>query len=547
MTTRWLSRLLVLLLCPILVFTAGSNAQAAVAYGTPATTTFGVDNPMPGDWWSCSLVAYWVVNSSTDYHLKGKVSCKYGWGVPVKAPGLRFDMTDTNKFCGGHVDVGDNPTSTDFPFDVAAISSVATPCVVSQVCWTLTVGLIGPDFGHSEDRQGCVPFTLGAPPSAPATGTCAYGASTKPTIGALFQATYWRQNVQDHVVGSPPQGYMVYAITVRNGRSDDVASRINPGGIGYDLAIRYPNSGGADYLLGDIPANNGNSGIVGYGYVAINNANPTWGHNTGTNTYSMLPQEIAYGMVGVNDANRCSYYWGVKIAVVPDSDIDEPIGPITGADGPTEPTVTAPVTETDDTCSGFSLTDPLSWAGAGICELVKAFKSVVGVMGDLLEAVLGLAQALLDGLSDLLNALFVPSEGAFSDAMDSVQGAADTGDIGNWKDTATSAFNVTPDSGGSSARTVPGGGVAPRSSGGCAGPSFTWDKLASVGLPTSIQPLNACSGTGATMAGWSHLLLTVLIGVGGVLKLVQMIFAGLGFVKQTNILTGADWTSDRFS
>ena len=118
-------------------------------------------------------------------------------------------------------------------------------------------------------------------------------------------------------------------------------------------------------------------------------------------------------MIGVTDPGNCEFYWGAQVAVTGDGR-DQPIQNISTT--PPDPTPPDPVS--DSSC-GFSITDPSTWAGAGICELVKAIRGLVDIMQTMLGVLQELASAiagpivnaisgLITSLANLLQAMLIP-------------------------------------------------------------------------------------------------------------------------------------------
>mgnify|MGYP001626701285 CR=1 FL=1 len=148
----------------------------------------------------------------------------------------------------------------------------------------------------------------------------------------------------------------------------------------------------------------------------------------------------AGGDVFKTEPGKCRWYFGIKgyepptggepyvpaapLTPTPTGEVpvpDEDSGPYA------DPVLDPGEDEGDGTCEGFSLTDPTSWAGAGICVLVKLItalidlfgrllglvRSLIAAIGGVVEAILGLVASLLEGLLDLLMALFVPDPGSW--------------------------------------------------------------------------------------------------------------------------------------
>lgn len=107
--------------------------------------------------------------------------------------------------------------------------------------------------------------------------------------------------------------------------------------------------------------------------------------------------------IGATNPAQCRYWFGPKIYDDTATTLDEPAGTTsdtpTGAAAP-EPTDPDPSDVTDEEsaeCEGFSVTDPTSWAGAGLCQLVKAANAILGTL-----------EGMVTAIGDLLYTLFVP-------------------------------------------------------------------------------------------------------------------------------------------
>ena len=293
-----------------------------------------------------------------------------------------------------------------------------------------------------------------------------------------------------------------------------------------------------------VPPPSGN--VIGVGWYYSEGGRQDWAAYPGTAGQPYL---------GLTDPGNCKFYWGTKIAYTPSDDTDEPLGavPTSGGGDDTPPDLDDPGDPGDDggTDCGFSFTDPSSWAGAGICQLVKAIASVVdwlgkifGVLGSILGVLGDLAGTIADAiadaiaaafgtLGDVLTALFVPDENPFADFKSDMDDSYEDSSASDWGD----ALQGYAEPGGSGAGSR---GIA--SSSGCEGPAVTWDGFAKVGMPATWHPLAACSGTASDMAYWCHLLLTLLIVVGGGVKIIEMFMTQLGILKNTHTLTAFDWS-----
>lgn len=293
--------------------------------------------------------------------------------------------------------------------------------------------------------------------------------------------------------------------------------------------------------------------VVGYGI------NITPGDSTVFSTaYPADATHHNYGAyVGWNSGtmtNRCAMYWGERISFADMSSLGAttvPLGPAKVSDGPpqsVEEPETLPVEDPgpadEPGCDGFSFTDPSSWAGAGICVMVKALRAIFYVLSDLLAAIGGIVGGLLDGIA----ALFMPDPQSFQDARDAMDFSDDPA-ITAWTDTLDGSdfFNTGPQA---AQRSVEGGAAVPSMipgvllSGGCQGPGIDASALEMLGMEENLYPFNACSGAMATLAQWTRLLLMMFIGISGFLKIFEMIAVAIGAARQAQILGSFDWGND---
>ncbi|HWD44162.1 MAG TPA: hypothetical protein VHM23_10720 [Actinomycetota bacterium] len=229
----------------------------------------------------------------------------------------------------------------------------------------------------------------------------------------------------------------------------------------------------------------------------------------------------------VTDPSACRFYFGEKVWSdgIAGSGLDEPMGASDGSEPGTpgvpdspapDPVVDDTPAEDDVSACHFDVTDPSSWLEAGMCAVVGILKLIWETLGDVLgairdlggllvDAIAGIAQAILDGLG----ALFVPSESALTAGVNAVKQA--------WADSSPgqylSAF----------------GGIAGAfdglSAGGCEGPRLQ----ASTGLgDIDVRPFNACDGTMATIAGIVKIALAAGVYLGAGVIAVRVIGASFG-------------------
>lgn len=413
------------LLAPLLglglVLSLPGVAEAVIKYGPVVRGTVAAANGSVGEALSCAIGAAYKVTPTTeaivfsaDCDRNPQLAASMSGGFNVSIDGsMTFNGTqpaNANLACG--------MTGTwSGPYEPSGQVTTATNdpgCAINQVCLTWTMhAKFWPDAGP---YTGCSTLNMGAPPT-PVEGpaTCAEG--TFP--GAYFEVnvtpgdgyTYEQGHVQHtHTAGGAPAGtaYRVYI----------VEKRISDGALAY-----LGNDGGNfNNPPGDIVKRDGafetwpDSGytVVGVGVWAVTlDGQPT---NLSGTPMSAVDPLGGTGAIGRTDPAKCTFYWGEKIVNNPLSTMDEPKGAL--ATGPvTSPTDdpapdTADPSPSGDGC-GFSITDPSSWASGGICQLVGLVRDLIRAIGKLPADI---ASAIMTGLSNLLQLLFVPEDvPSFSD------------------------------------------------------------------------------------------------------------------------------------
>lgn len=226
-------------------------------------------------------------------------------------------------------------------------------------------------------------------------------------------------------------------------------------------------------------------------------------------------------LMGVTNPGLCAWYFGEKVFDNGSAanTIDEPAGNYGTSDGPStipggDPPVNNPApapSGEDSQCSGFSFTDPSSWAGAGICVLVKAINAVIGVLRAILNAFKGLATAIADAITGALRGLFVPRAGFFEGQVDDVKDA--------WADTppgeVVGTYAGLPD------KFVPPGGSS------CQGPALDLD-LPMTSTDTVWRPFSACAGWSSTLARIARTSLQVGAYLGAFMLALRVLASSLG-------------------
>ena len=255
-------------------------------------------------------------------------------------------------------------------------------------------------------------------------------------------------------------------------------------------------------------------------------AGVVWWHEQSNNVHSPgFPANIGVATAnsfgtGVTDAGRCVFWFGDKLYNDEDSTADEPWGSLEGSgevgtvdspdltpaplppDDPDASTISDP----EPACE-FNLSDPSSWLSGGMC-------SAVGLLGRLVELLLGIFNTLVAlpaALLEAVGAVFVPEPGALEGQIDKVNTA--------WSESSPGEYFTAF------------GGVANAArfeTSGCAGPSFTFSMPGGFGGSQQVEPLNACSGGVATVAGVVKAGLTLTAYIGAALVALRVLGAAFG-------------------
>jgi hypothetical protein len=420
---------LILGLVPVVWLGTGTPvAEAAATYGESATAVFNSDGDSAGGSFAdhtgatgigCTVSGYWSADGALT-RIEGAASCSTGWGVASAL--LTLTATGPGQTCTLTVPEREVDGADRRSFEFLMSGSSCGP--VTQLCWhaNMSVNILGGDNVH----EGCVPWALGAPPSVGGED-CGGGTVTANfTVGDVYlyddgtlNGLYWAVDVQGSVIGSTRE-WTTYVLTRGSEKGSAVGTLA--GSLRFDRQGFQPTSAGQfpvskRYLL----SNNFGEGslslhpkpeLVGFGYARDNNA-----LNFNFSLYSQASNPG--GSAGLTDSANCWAYFGPKVVEDSASARDEPAGPLLtggGSEGTPDPPVIdpEPPASGDGTCQGFSLTDPLSWAGAGICVLVK----YAGRMVDLL---LHLPGAIASAIGDLVEALLVPEDGFLDGRMNSIR------------------------------------------------------------------------------------------------------------------------------
>jgi len=506
---------MLLLSLSVVALTTGA-ADAATTNGPWAAASFKAGTGAGGGIYqtSCNVGGQYVSDSDGPATIKGTLSCSMGFMIGSA------DVTLSAEDAGGchvgdpvtlHVDdSGNGPTAVAFTIEPGGAE--AANCPVAALCYDVDGDERGPDSSVS-DGQGCVPWGIGSPPSKPvAGGQCTIGGSlvtvnapivsfvkkedTSKPFGPYY---YWTAEVQYSFGSSGTAGPV--EIYVLGGGSPEAPVGQTP--TVATAQVQVPSSG-TIYV--------GNWSNGSWRYTEPERPKPyLYGVGVSTQTYStgtvyyvpgQYPRSGQNYYLGLTDpGNMCQNYWGQKVADVANSDVDVPIGPVATAPtdpGPPAEDVPAPDNPQGSGCDGFSLTDPSTWAGAGICQLVKIFGQVVKLIADLPKAV-----------AEAIGNLFIPSDGALRDAFDDVRDAWGDSAVGQWGSAVS--------------------GLAPSDASqhvGCAGPEVS---LPIGDDPIVFHPLDACSGTGQTLAGLCKAVLSAGIVVAGAMGCVRVLGSGFGW------------------
>ncbi len=418
----FLVRLLVIGMVPLLAVLTPETARAATTYGDAATADFGARESglgsAVGSTVSCSVTGYWQA-IETVMNVKGRVTCSTGYNVSSAMVGF----TANGAGCSGSWDPieMDGAGTRDF---IIPMGAAVGSCQVTELCYTIEAGSHTNPWMDDND-SGCVPWSVGGPENVTPGTSCAGITLAQPyPVGAPREKNFsssgpgswtWVQDYQFEVTADatvPPNTKVgMYVYTHRSdgnhqsaragmliGETDlgkrnqqRVSVTVEPGT--STIRVLEVSLSASSYNKPTPPMNDY---VLGTGYIA--------GVSLGTNWYS-TPGHAGTPYAGLTaQSPGCFAYWGQAIELdYANEEERTPIGPVaegspsgTGGsevepgDEPSEPVK-------DETCGGFSLTDPSSWAGAGICAIVKA-------IGALVDVVTGLVPA----IGDLLAALFMP-------------------------------------------------------------------------------------------------------------------------------------------
>lgn len=581
---------------------------AVVAIGPTVSVEVQTSNVFPGQAVKCSVTGYTRLHDTNLHSVRATVRCSYGFGrEDLDRASLTARDADTSESntCRFHQEDFTLIESTDT--ETTLTYNLSNPTLPDSSC-NLTTGVLhlqgsGGSFGRSPETF-VFAWPLGALPQQAASGP---GAPLSCDGLADISSPYWSNIRQaqgtptsstDRVVrvdspfmfhtsaGSTGPGTLHYYYVFRGHVTVANGGNVTPySGVG--LFWEKPTGGWHEGLGGPlfvmrsrVQISNtasfvpGTAGITVDPFLALSryqdrSANPVpqkydlvgagyWYKKGVSETQpgeplhvAGLQESVAGSMYGVTKPSACRWYFGPKIVREPLPDnADVPYGAYDGdgvvpvVEEPETLPVEDPGPADEPGCDGFSFTDPSSWAGAGICVMVKALRAIFYVLSDLLAAIGGIVGGLLDGIA----ALFMPDPQSFQDARDAMDFSDDPA-ITAWTDTLDGSdfFNTGPQA---AQRNVEGGAAVPSMipgvllSGGCQGPGIDASALEMLGMEENLYPFNACSGAMATLAQWTRLLLMMFIGISGFLKIFEMIAVAIGAARQAQILGSFDWGND---
>lgn len=568
MLRSYLARLLVLGLVPVLVIAfpgrasaevvwMGDVAQAQVRYQAGFGGKFGT----PGYWIDCNVSGYNRTHDTGSNSVRATLRCRTGWAFPGADA---VQLTAYGEGGEGCEFTAYTPITIDANSDTTLTRTLSTTEPVDPSC-VLTTGRLDVydvgRFGESDPvltadkifgwALGSFEALADTGPSDDATGTCplftitkkpriiSYGIGSYPDTSSAGQPALTATVRFPSIIWGSPAVYPAQTLRViAYWKSATGVYRASPtGSIGGSAVnssassrLTYPALTKADFVLWETPAASAAGGtlgptaqLVGVQVIALRDAaNTEYPAGNGFSSTPAIPtNSSAEG--GLTVPGNCWFYWGEKIADTTATTTDEPAGPInlgdptTPAEPVTEPTELpndSPVGNTEEGCDGFSFTDPSSWAGAGICILVKAVYAMVSLLETIANGILALPGAIVGAIGDLLGALvdaigalFLPSDGFLEGELDEVQSAFSQSTVGNY----SSAFTDLD---------------VPVASAGCAGPQLDFTIK---GKAISWEPLNACSGGVATLAGLSKMFLTVVLSFFGGMACLRAVGSGFGW------------------
>lgn len=526
--SRVLARTLALLFLPVVMVTTSVEVASAET-GVVALAKFSDERKTSGVKFSCSVAGWWDEpagpGGGNPAVQMGGGKCSTGFNVSSLLVRIKPDGTACTFGWSSWVQMDGGGTLR--PTHVPTGSFSRASCVVTHLEWE-AVGKPHTNPWHEAAFSGRTTFELGRPPAAGnpnyQNGQCAiFDMQGVPTIG--FQGSRTRNNGQgsDGSWFVKPQMVWKGTRTSSNrfyarmfGYSKDYPNLLQS----FETSMAYPSSTGVAF--GELSFSQVDSWSHKYD-------DPTFWRWVGVSFYyrpstsagqwypandaytNAFPQDNPAGDWGTTVPSKCYFHFGEKLAEIPTSTEDDPAGPMGVSQQPYTPPAD-PGDQTPDAsesgCQGFSLTDPGSWASAGICAVARGLAALVGVMEAVLDAILAVAGAILQGLQ----ALFVPSSGFFE---------AETADVKDaWAQTPPVVI-------GSELGSIPGKFVQPASAASCKGPDIPV-KVPYFELDKKLYPFSTCDPDAATVASIAKVCMQIALALGGLLVGARILASAFG-------------------
>lgn len=522
--------LLGLLCCAVVVGSPAVSEAATTSYGPAAPFTFELNNSTYdtalGYHIDCQNSAHWQSDGAVMQVVMG-YSCQVG--SMIQSTDLTVTFSSSTSSCSGSVydvDLHDGWTSSG-PTTGTLIANMGAPgnCVVDTVCLS---GKVAESYGQDPTGDlGCQTVGIGGPaPLKSPPASCDAGTVSAPYVHPMYvNGGYQYQDVDFPAAPTPPSGahwdgYVILTnagSTATDGNAEPVAVGSYAAGT-VKVAFVSSLTPGTAVTHSFRESYYGGSPIIGSGVILIG---ATWADKPQAWLDASLADVLISGLgtadsppkngVGVTDTNHCAFYWGSQVSpwAGPSYGSGTPLGALNDGTGNTDGgSATDPGTATtapaQQTGCGFSITDPSTYASAGICELV-------GFVQELIDAVNNVATAVghvLDGLISLLQACFVPDQAKLTADIDGVQQSWSTNTLGNY---LAPVSNMLPAS-------IDGGD--------CHGPTVT---IPLEGKTYSDQPLDACSGAMSDLATASRGFLSATFVVCGAFACIRILGRAFGW------------------
>lgn len=537
---RVLAAFFMLPLC--LVFATPQHAAAA----TNEVVKINLPGPIPGTDANCQVSlamtpttggATLLVNSASDCYAGPDISPGYcqefeggctDWTLTVKGPGCPA----TGVLLNGNYDGPRNSVVSMHTIIGGGALPVGT-CDPLEVCLTAVTDSPLPGKG-AVTISGCAPSTLDGiqPVSEPQCGNGGKATApqvSKPIVKSTTNAFYFmleRKHVGKFTMPVNSSGYntvVQYSI-----------SRSVPAGTGLESRAIVLADGTTAYVMYNPSASSGGltSNLDWTGLLRNAFYSPS---GTGTPeadqarligagyfvTTGMTPQQVTPGLyvagvgssgisgnperLGLTDSNVCAFYWGEKIARLTgagsgpngedirdepiDSTIAEPGAPTSG-----EPVEPPPVPAPDPEDVPDDEVGLLGWLAELLRMLIRAVGQIPGLI--------------IDGITNLFDAVFIPSDGFLDNRVDRLSSS--------WEDTAPAKIvdAVSQVS-------------APAGSSDCSGVELRLTLPGDVQVDEQIGA--ACSGGMATASTIVNMALSCTFVLGGMFACVRAVGSGLGW------------------